>query len=114
MPGFRGDTRPFGAGAPALISCDWGGTMDKQDVERLATLLQEIREGQREQLSIQREHFELAKTQYDRANAINDRAERIQAKSDALMDRSGRVFKLVIPILVVLVAAAAWLLFRII
>lgn len=87
--------------------------MDKQDVQRLAGLLQEIREGQREQLSIQHEHFELAKTQYDRANAINDRAERIQAKSDALMDRSSRVFKVVIPILVVLVAAAGWLLFRV-
>ena len=87
--------------------------MDKHDVDRLAGLLQELREAQREQLSIQREHLELAKTQYDRANAINDRAERIQAKSDALMDRSGRVFKLVIPILVVLVAAAGWLLFRI-
>jgi hypothetical protein len=86
--------------------------MDKQEVERLAGLLQEIREGQREQLSIQREHFELAKTQYDRANAINDRAERIQEKSDALMDRSGRVFKFVLPILVLLVAAAGWLLFR--
>jgi hypothetical protein len=87
--------------------------MDKQDVERLAGLLQEIREGQREQLSIQREHFELAKTQYDRANAINDRAERIQAKSDSLIDRSSRVFKVVLPILVVLVVAAGALLFRI-
>ena len=87
--------------------------MDKQDVEQLATLLQDIRDGQLEQLSIQREHLELAKTQYDRANAINDRAERIQAKSDALINRSGRVFKLVIPILVVLIAAAGWLLFRI-
>jgi hypothetical protein len=87
--------------------------MDKPDADRLAGLLQEIREGQREQLSIQREHFELAKTQYDRANAINDRAERIQAKSDALMDRSGQVFKVVIPILVVLVVAAGWLLFRV-
>ena len=80
--------------------------MDKQDVDRLAGLLQELREGQRE-------HLELAKTQYDRANAINDRAERIQAKSDSLIDRSSRVFKLVIPILVVLLAAAGWLLFRI-
>ena len=88
--------------------------MDKQDVEQLATLLQDIRDGQREQLSIQREHLELAKTQYDRANAINDRAERIQAKSDALINQSGRVFKLVIPILVVLLAAAGWLLFRVI
>jgi hypothetical protein len=87
--------------------------MDKQDVEQLATLLQQISDGQREQLSIQREHFELAKTQYDRASAINDRAERIQAKSDALINRSGRVFKLVIPILVALIAAAGWLLFRI-
>ncbi|MGB5364708.1 MAG: hypothetical protein WBN15_16850 [Polyangiales bacterium] len=87
--------------------------MDRQDVDRLAGLLQEIREGQREQLSIQREHFELAKTQYDRAKAINDRAERIQAKSDSLIDRSSRIFKLVIPILVLLLAAAGWLLFRI-
>jgi DNA-directed RNA polymerase subunit K/omega len=55
---------------------------------------------------------ELARTQYDRAKAINDRAERIQAKSDALIDRSGKVFKLVLPALVVLVAAAGWLLFR--
>lgn len=87
--------------------------MDKQDVDRLAGLLQELREAQREQLSIQREHLELAKTQYDRAKAINDRAERIQAKSDSLIDRSSRIFKLVIPILVLLLAAAGWLLFRI-
>ena len=88
--------------------------MNEQDVEQLAGLLRDIRDGQREQLSIQREHFEIAKTQYDRANAINDRAERIQAKSDALMDRSGRIFKIVLPILVVLVAAAGWLLLRVI
>ena len=89
-----------------------GVDMDERGVERFAELLQEIRDGQREQLSIQREHLELAKTQYDRAKAINDRAERIQAKSDALIDRSGKVFKLVLPALVVLVAAAGWLLFR--
>ena len=87
--------------------------MDKEDVDRLAGLLQEIRQGQLEQLEIQREHFEIAKTQYDRANSINDRAERIQAKSDALIDRSGRVFKLVIPIVVVLLLGAGWLLFTI-
>jgi hypothetical protein len=88
--------------------------MDQQHVEQLAALLRDIRDGQREQLSVQRDHLELAKTQYDRANAINDRAERIQAKSDALMDRSGRVFKVVLPVLVLLVAAAGWLLFRVI
>jgi len=60
-----------------------------------------------------REHFEIAKTQYDRANSINDRAERIQAKSDALIDRSGKVLKVVIPVLVVLLVAAGWLLFTI-
>lgn len=94
--------------------------MDERDVERLEDLLKELRRGQLEQLarqdealSIQREHFQLAKTQYDRANAINDRAERIQAKSDALIDRSGRVFKVVLPALVILIGAAAWLLFRI-
>lgn len=85
--------------------------MDGENVERLAGLLKEIRDGQREQLSIQREHFEIAKTQYDRANAINDRAERIQAKSAALIDRSGRVFKIVIPIVVVLLGVAAWMAF---
>jgi hypothetical protein len=36
-----------------------------------------------------------------------------RVKSDALMDRSGKVFQFVIPILVVLVAAAGWMLFRI-
>lgn len=86
--------------------------MDRQEIDRLASVLEDIREAQRQQLSIQREHFELARTQYDRANAINDRAERIQAKSDALMDRSSRVFKFVLPALVILVAAAGWLLFR--
>lgn len=87
--------------------------MDEQNVERLAGLLQEIRDGQREALSIQRQHFELAKTQYDRANAINDRAERIQAKSAALIDLSGRVFKVVIPIIAVLIIVAGWLVFRV-
>jgi hypothetical protein len=87
--------------------------MDKADVERLAGLLREIRDGQRQQeaLSIQREHFEIAKTQYDRATAINDRAERIQAKSAALIDRSGRVFKVVLPIIVILLGVPVWLAF---
>jgi len=92
--------------------------MDKEDVDRLAGLLGEIRGGQRQQLerqeealTLQRQHFEIAKTQYDRANAINDRAERIQAKSAALIDRSGRVFKIVLPIIVVLLGVAAWMAF---
>jgi hypothetical protein len=92
--------------------------MDKEEVDRLAGLLREIREGQRQQLerqeealSIQREHFEIAKTQYDRANAINDRAERIQAKSAALIDRSGRVFKVVLPMIVILLGVATWMAF---
>jgi len=80
---------------------DWRGRHIRLDMPRFR------------RVSIQREHFELARTQYDRASAINDRAERIQAKSDALMDRSGKVFQFVIPILVVLVAAAGWMLFRI-
>jgi len=85
--------------------------MDTQDVERLAGLLQEIRDGQREQLAIQRQHFEIAKTQYDKANAINEHAERIQAKTAALIDRSGKVFKVITPVLVILVLAAGWMLF---
>ena len=89
--------------------------MDNEEVDRLAALLREIREGQRQQLerqeealSIQRQHFEMAKTQYDRASAINDRAERIQAKSNALIDQSGRVFKVVLPIIAVLLGVAVW------
>ncbi|MGB8329839.1 MAG: hypothetical protein WCE62_06905 [Polyangiales bacterium] len=87
--------------------------MDKQDVERIVGLLEEVADRQREHLAIQREHLELAKTQYDRAKAINDRAERIQAKSDALIDRSGKVFKIVIPMIIVLLVAAGALLFSI-
>ena len=86
--------------------------MDKGDIDRLAALLEQVREGQLEQLSIQREHLQIAKTQYDRANAINDRAERIQAKSDALVERSGRVFRIAFPALLVLLAAAAWVLLQ--
>jgi hypothetical protein len=85
--------------------------MDKRDVEQLAGLLQEIRDGQLEQLTIQRNHFEIAKTQYDKANAINERAERIQSKSAALVDYSGKLFKVITPVLVILVLAAAWMLF---
>ena len=85
--------------------------MNEPDVERLAELLREIRDGQREQIAIQREHFQIAKTQYDKANAINERAERIQAKSAALIDSSGKLFKVITPILVILVLAAGWMLF---
>ena len=87
--------------------------MDAKDVERLAGLLQEIRDGQREQLAIQREHLQIAKTQYDKANAINERAERIQAKSAALVEGSGKLFKVITPVVVILVIAAGWLLFTI-
>lgn len=85
--------------------------MDEAEVERLAELLREIRDGQREQIAIQREHYEIAKTQYDKANAINDRAERIQARSAALIDYSGKLFKVITPVLVILVLAAGWMLF---
>ncbi len=88
-----------------------GSSMESEREDRLVTLLQDIRRGQQEQLEIQREHLEIARTQYDRANAINDRAERIQAKSDALIERSGKVFKVVIPALILLLAGAGWLLF---
>jgi hypothetical protein len=87
--------------------------MENERESEVLALLQDIRRGQQEQLEIQREHLAIAKTQYDRANAINDRAERIQAKSDALIDRSGKVFKVVVPVLVVLLVAAGWLLFTI-
>lgn len=85
--------------------------MEDEHRDRLFALLESIQHAQQEQLAIQRQHLELAKTQYDRANAINDRAERIQAKSDALIDRSGKVFKFVLPVLVALVIGAAWLLY---
>ena len=87
--------------------------MENERESQVLALLQDIRRGQQEQLAIQREHLAIAKTQYDRANAINDRAERIQAKSDALIERSGKVFKVVVPVLVVLLVAAGWLLFTI-
>ena len=88
-----------------------GDNVDRTEPEPLVDVLREIRDAQAEQLAIQRQHLEIAKTQYDRANAINDRAEQIQAKSDALIERSRSVFKVVIPILAVLIVGAAWLLF---
>jgi chromosome segregation ATPase len=65
---------------------------DSERLERIARVLEEIRDGQREALALQREHAQ--KTQA------------LQARAEALQDRSARL------IVVILIIYVSWLLFR--
>lgn len=89
------------------------------DIQRLISVLEEIRDNQRlqlerqaEALSLQREQFALVQKQHERAERIQDRAEAIQAKSAQLVAGSRKVFAVVLPIIIVLVIYLSWILFR--
>jgi len=93
--------------------------MSEIDTQRLASLLEEIRDNQRlqlehqtEALALQREQFALVQKQQERAERIQDRAEEIQAKSAQLVAGSRKVFAVVIPIIIALIVYLSWLLFR--
>lgn len=89
------------------------------DIQRLVSVLEEIRDNQRlqlerqaEALSLQREQYALVQKQQERAERIQDRAEAIQAKSAQLVAGSRKVFAVVLPIIVLLIVYLSWLLFR--
>ena len=73
--------------------------------EDIAALLREIRDNQREALTIQREHMALYTQQLARVERINDRAEAIQS-------RAGKSIKLVLwialPLVLLLIAVVLW------
>ena len=94
--------------------------MDREAEASLLKILEEIREGQKQQiakqiesLKIQRASFELIKEQYDRANKIQDRAEKIQASGAQLVSAARKSAFVVIPIIVLLLMFLGWIILRI-
>ena len=93
--------------------------MSDPDVQRLISVLEEIRDDQRlqlgrqaEALSLQREQFAIMQKQHERAERIQDRAEAIQAKGAQLVAGSRKFFAVVVPIIATLIIYVSWLLFR--
>ncbi|HKX58943.1 MAG TPA: hypothetical protein VJN00_06210 [Steroidobacteraceae bacterium] len=93
--------------------------MQSDDTERIAALLEQIRDNQAEQLARQREALEFQRTQLDlvrrqaeRAEKIQDRAEELQARSAGVVTVARRSLALVLPVVVLLIAYLSWLIFR--
>ncbi len=93
--------------------------MSEQDLQRLLTVLGEIRDQQKlqlerqaEALALQREQFAMVQRQYERTERIQDRAEAIQNMSARLVSGSRKAVALILPVIVVLVIYLSWLLFR--
>ena len=93
---------------------DDDGTPDK-----VAALLQEIRDNQKlqlerqaEALALQKQQFELVRDQYANTVRIQDRAEALQDKSAQIVAASRKVLAVVIPIIVALLIYVSWILFR--
>lgn len=64
----------------------------------IIAILSEIRDRQKESLDLQRQQFEFIQAQYERTEAIQDKAERIQ-------NRAASAMKVVMPMIVVCLAA---------
>jgi hypothetical protein len=93
--------------------------MNDDDMKRLISVLEEIRDDQRvqlerqtEALALQREYFAIAKGRGERAERIQARAEALQETSARLVASSRKVMAVVLPIVFVLIAYVSWLLFR--
>lgn len=93
--------------------------MDKDIEARLLTVLEDIREGQRQQLAkqgealeLQRANFDLVKEQLERANKIQDRAENLQHAGTQFVAAARKSALIVVPIIVLLLLSVAWLIFR--
>jgi hypothetical protein len=93
--------------------------MDENELLKIHRTLEKIRENQtlqierqQEALRLQREQFDLVKAQTERAMRLQDRAEALQEKSGQIVGAARKVFVIVLPILIVLIAYVSWLLLR--
>jgi len=93
--------------------------MEQRDAERIAGLLQQIRDNQAEQLAhqrealeLQREQFEVVRRQAERAEKLQDRAEQLQARSAGIVTAARRSLALLLPVVILLIIYVSWLLFR--
>jgi hypothetical protein len=79
--------------------------MEKNDADRIATLLEQIRDNQLAQL-------ELVKRQAERTERIQDRAEELQAKSAGMVTTARRSLAFLLPLVILLIVYVSWLIFR--
>jgi uncharacterized membrane protein (DUF106 family) len=93
--------------------------MDDRQAERIAALLEQLRDNQAEQLrrqaealALQKEQFEMVRRQAERAEKLQDRAEELQTRGMGMMKTARRAVGILLPIVVLLVIYLSWLLFR--
>jgi hypothetical protein len=85
---------------------------ETETLERIARLLEDIRDGQRIQLERQTETLALQKEQFQRTQKLQDRAEAIQDRSAQLVGRVHRFVPFAMAVVVILIGYVSWLLFR--
>ena len=78
---------------------------EEEKLERIARLLEEIRNRQAESLALQRE-------QVDKAQKLQERAAAIQDRSAQLVGRVQRFVPFAMAVVVILIGYVSWLLFR--
>ena len=78
---------------------------EAENLERIARLLEEIRDRQAESLALQRE-------QVDKAQKLQKRAAAIQDRSAQLVGRVHRFVPFAMAVVVILIGYVSWLLFR--
>ena len=85
---------------------------ETEKLERIARLLEEIRDGQKLQLERQADTLALQKEQFQRTQKLQERAEAIQDRSAQLVGRLHRVMPIVLAVVAILIGYVSWLLFR--
>lgn len=85
---------------------------DAEKLDRIARLLEEIRDGQKTQLERQADALALQKEQFERTHKLQERAEAIQDRSARLVGRVQRFVPFALAVVVILIGYVSWLLFR--
>ena len=85
---------------------------DAEKLDRIARLLEEIRDGQKTQLERQADTLALQKEQFERTHKLQERAEAIQDRSARLVGRVQRFVPFAMAVVVILIGYVSWLLFR--
>ena len=92
---------------------------DADALERLARLLEEVRDNQRiqlerqaEALGMQKEQLRLVLQQHEKAARLQDRAESIQERSAQLIKTAQRSVPVLLVVVILLIIYVSWLMFR--
>jgi uncharacterized membrane protein (DUF106 family) len=93
--------------------------LERDELARIAALLEQIRDNQsellarqREALEFQKSQLELVRRQSERTEKIQDRAEELQARGAGIMTIARRSLAIVLPIVFLLIVYLTWLIFR--